>query len=148
MSLATLRVALILGAALVISMIVFRASATLLELGAALLLLGMPLLTQVRGTSLLQWVGRCSYEIYLVHMFVVLLLMHPFKARFSNSAPSHAAYWLAYGVMLAASVLLGFAVNRWFSEPINKALRLRFHGSALDQRRTAHDLDMSRKPMA
>jgi hypothetical protein len=76
-------------------------------------------------------------------MFVVLLLMHPFKALFGDSSASRATYWSTYFVMLAVSALLGYAVQRWFSEPINQALRLRFRTVP-----PPRGLDMSRKPMA
>ncbi len=36
-----------------------------------------------RGTSLLQAIGRCSYEIYLTHMFVVFAIVRGDSARYS-----------------------------------------------------------------
>jgi peptidoglycan/LPS O-acetylase OafA/YrhL len=141
LSRSTLRLSMTLGVLAVMLIEVFRATTfnlgltkvglnvTILEIGIALILMslaqgvGHSLLST--GTAWLQLVGRCSYEIYLTHMFVVLGLMHPFKALFGTAptAPSTAAYWTTYGIMLALSVLFGYVVQRWFSEPVNEALR-------------------------
>jgi peptidoglycan/LPS O-acetylase OafA/YrhL len=59
-------------------------------------------------------------------MFVVVGLMHPFKALFGAAPANRAAYPMTYAVMLALSVLLGYLVARLFSEPLNRALRDRF----------------------
>ncbi len=65
------------------------------------------------------WFGRSSYEIYLTHMFVVTLGTQWFTAHHMpiNLAPA----WFA-GSVLAAG-LLGYAVARWYSEPLNRRLR-------------------------
>jgi len=135
----TIGAAMILGVAAVMLIVVFRRqtvdlgltktglNVTILEMGIALVLIGlaqgMGKSTLSRGTTLLQLAGRCSYEIYLVHMFVVVGLMHPFRALF-GAAPHNAAIFLtSYATMLALSILFGYAVQRWFSEPFNKALR-------------------------
>jgi len=134
-----MRAAMILGVAAVMLIVAFRRqtfglgltavglNVTILEIGIALVLMalahGVGNSTLSRGTALLQLAGRGSYEIYLVHMFVVLGLMHPFKSLFGATSPNSAVYALTYGAMLAISVLLGYAVQRWFSEPFNKALR-------------------------
>jgi len=133
-----LRVALALGMVASLLVIVFRGQTTdlglvvtglnitVLELGVALILLalangvGNALLTN--GTSLLQWIGRSSYEIYLVHMFAVLGLMQLFKAM----APSVTSIPWWYTAMLLASILFGYALSRWFSEPMNRVLRNRW----------------------
>jgi peptidoglycan/LPS O-acetylase OafA/YrhL len=103
---------------------------TILAMGMALVLLalarGVGNAALSKGTGLLQLAGRCSYEIYLTHMFVVLGLMHPFKAMFGTAPPNRAAYAVTYAVMLALSVVLGYAVARLFSEPLNEALRDKF----------------------
>lgn len=96
---------------------------TLLEFGVALMLLalgsgvGNQLLS--RGTGWLRHIGRSSYEIYLVHMLVVLGLMNLFR---SWQAPT-STIPLWYGAMLVGSLLLGHAVSRWYSEPLNARLR-------------------------
>jgi len=141
LSRSTLRLSMTLGVLAVLLIEVFRETTadlglaqtglnvTILEIGIALILMslakgvGNSLLS--KGSGWLQLVGRGSYEIYLTHMFVVLGLMHPFKALFGTAptAPSTAAYWTTYGIMLALSVLFGYVVQRWFSEPLNEALR-------------------------
>jgi hypothetical protein len=56
-------------------------------------------------------------------MFVVLGLMHPFRSSFGTQPAASAAYLVTYGIMLALSILLGYAVERWLSGPLNEALR-------------------------
>ncbi len=133
-----LRISMSIGVTAIALIVVFRTvtsdlglmktglNVTLLEMGVALVLLALSRNignnTLAKGTSLIQLVGRSSYEIYLTHMFVVLGLMHPFKAFFGKS-PSTAAYSIAYATMLALSIVLGYAVARWYSEPLNSKLR-------------------------
>jgi len=132
------RIAMGSGVAAILLIVVFRTqtvglgltqvglNVTVLELGVALVLyalangVGNKVLS--RGTGLIQLAGRSSYEIYLAHMFVIFGLMHPFKALFGESPPG-AAYPVAYVIMLALSIALGFAVSRWYSEPLNHRLR-------------------------
>jgi peptidoglycan/LPS O-acetylase OafA/YrhL len=96
---------------------------TFLEIGVAMMLLalgsgvGNALLS--RGTGWLRHIGRSSYEIYLVHMLVVLGLMNLFKAW--QAATGTIPLW--YGAMLVGSLLLGHALSRWYSEPLNARLR-------------------------
>jgi peptidoglycan/LPS O-acetylase OafA/YrhL len=139
LSRAVLRGALALGALAALSIVIFRKQAsdlgltssglhiTVLEVGIALMLLALargvgngPL---SKGTALLQMAGRCSYEIYLTHMFVVLGLMHVFKNLWGASPGTWAVYPPSYAIMLALSVLLGYVVERRFSDPLNAALR-------------------------
>lgn len=112
---------------------------TILELGVALVLYalanGVGNETLSQGTGLIRLAGRSSYEIYLTHMFVVLGLMRPFKALFGES-PGTAAFPLAYGIMLAVSIVLGVAVSRWYSEPLNQKMR-RQQGSMVSLPTTA-----------
>jgi peptidoglycan/LPS O-acetylase OafA/YrhL len=100
---------------------------TALESGVALLLIGLARgvanTTLSRGTAWLRLAGRCSYEIYLTHMFVVLGLMHPFRDLFGPRPHYAAAYFATYAVMLVLSVLFGYVVERWFSDPLNRVLR-------------------------
>jgi peptidoglycan/LPS O-acetylase OafA/YrhL len=100
---------------------------TFLELGVALTLVAMAGGVGQRafatGTGLLRLMGRCSYEIYLTHMFVILGLMPVFRSLFSAA---HVAQWhflASYAVMLALSVFLGWLVATVFSEPLNKFFR-------------------------
>jgi peptidoglycan/LPS O-acetylase OafA/YrhL len=103
---------------------------TALELGIALVLMalarGVGNAMLSRRTALLQLAGRCSYEIYLTHMFVVLGLMHPFRGLFGAERAATAAYLATYVIMLVLSVLLGYAVERRYSDPLNEALRGRY----------------------
>jgi len=105
---------------------------TTLEMGVALVLMalarGVGNGTLSRRTAWLQLAGRCSYEIYLTHMFVVLGLMHPFKYLFGAEPVTAAAYAATYAIMLGLSVLLGYAVERRFSDPLNDALRDNYGG--------------------
>jgi peptidoglycan/LPS O-acetylase OafA/YrhL len=134
-----LRAAMAVGVAIAISIVVFRKqisdlgltkaglNVTALELGVSLVLIGLAHgvgnATVSRGTAWLRLAGRCSYEIYLTHMFVVLGLMHPFRGLFGAWPAASAAYLVTYGIMLVLSILLGYAVERWFSAPLNEALR-------------------------
>jgi peptidoglycan/LPS O-acetylase OafA/YrhL len=135
------RVAMAIGAAAALFIIFFRKTAfamglvatgtyiTVLEVGMALVLLAMG--SGIgdkffsRGTWLLRAIGRCSYEIYLTHMFVVFGSFAVLRALFGKAAPQ-AVYPVSYVIMLVLSVLLGHLVSRWFSEPANRALRAWF----------------------
>lgn len=74
------------------------------------------------GTGWLQSCGRLSYEIYLTHMFVVLLVAQVFKASGAG------AWWgvLWYVPAIGLSWLLGWLVARHISIPSEIALRRRF----------------------
>jgi peptidoglycan/LPS O-acetylase OafA/YrhL len=93
---------------------------SVLELGTALLLLALAgEQPGFRGAGWLRLIGRCSYEIYLSHMFVVFTTVTLFKATGANMA----WIWAWYAGALGCSVLLGYGVARWFSEPANRVLR-------------------------
>jgi peptidoglycan/LPS O-acetylase OafA/YrhL len=98
---------------------------TVLELGAALVLLalagGLFADASWRGTRTIGAVGRWSYEIYLTHMFVVFATVAVFKSIGASLA--YVGVW--YVGALIASVLLGAFVARAYSEPVNAALRAR-----------------------
>jgi peptidoglycan/LPS O-acetylase OafA/YrhL len=63
--------------------------------------------------------GQRSYEVYLTHMFVVFALFDLFVAA---GKPLRAVPILFIGVILTAGVL-GAMVARYYSEPMNRALR-------------------------
>jgi peptidoglycan/LPS O-acetylase OafA/YrhL len=63
--------------------------------------------------------GQRSYEVYLTHMFVVFALFDLFVAA---GKPLRAVPILFVGVILTAG-LLGAMVARYYSEPMNRALR-------------------------
>ena len=73
------------------------------------------------GTGWLRIFGRCSYEIYIFHMLVVLGLMELFKRRHVSVATIP----LWYVAMLLLILLLGCMVARLYSEPLNRWLRSR-----------------------
>jgi peptidoglycan/LPS O-acetylase OafA/YrhL len=70
--------------------------------------------------------GRCSYEIYLVHMFVVFAAYRLFVA---SGKPMVAVPILFLGVIVIAG-LLGTLVAKFFSEPVNRWLRRRWGDGA------------------
>ena len=94
---------------------------SLLALGACFFIFGSvvrrprPMLGPISAP--LRWFGRHSYEVYLTHEFVVIagtdLLL-----RTHRGAP---ALWCCAIVALTAP--LGWAVARWFTEPLNRYLR-------------------------
>jgi len=126
-----------LGIAAVALIVVFRSlplsrglhelglGVSVLELGVALILIalsrGVGSAVLARGTGWIRAVGRCSYEIYLTHMLVILGLV-PFIMGSKPAAP-----WILvwYAVLLLSSVALGWIVNSVYSEPLNRALRSR-----------------------
>jgi peptidoglycan/LPS O-acetylase OafA/YrhL len=132
-----LRFMMALGIAAVMSIVVFRGSVptrglhqvglgiSVLELGVALILIalsgGIGSTLLARGTGWMRNVGRCSYEIYLTHMLVILGLT-PFIV---TSKPE--GLWIPawYVGLLISSVALGWVVHHVYSEPLNRALRSR-----------------------
>ena len=82
------------------------------------------------GTGWVRAIGRCSYEIYLFHMLVVLGLMHLFKAI----QPRTALIPLWYAAMLLLSILVGGAIAWLYSEPLNRRLRVSGSSHYLDTR--------------
>jgi peptidoglycan/LPS O-acetylase OafA/YrhL len=100
----------------------FGFNLTALELGVALMVVafgsGVGNTTMAKGTRWLRLVGRCSYEIYLFHMLIVLGLIALVRQLHIT-----AAFSLWYGAMLGCSVLLGYLIARCYSEPLNRRLR-------------------------
>jgi peptidoglycan/LPS O-acetylase OafA/YrhL len=135
LGLCALRSLLTLGIVVVVLSLVFRRLApnlflqrvglaiSALELGVTLVVIalaqGIGSALLARGTGLLRRVGRCSYEIYLTHMFVILGLM----PLIVDAKPQASAIMLWYVVLLAASVALGWIVSEVYSESLNRALR-------------------------
>jgi len=72
-----------------------------------------------RITVPLRALGRASYEVYLTHMFVVLSAVRLAPAGFAKSG------WvpLGYAGVVTVSGLIGVALSRAFSEPMNVRLR-------------------------
>ena len=67
----------------------------------------------------LAWIGRNSYEIYLTHGFVMIAGMQAFVAWGSNV--NAAPVW--HVAMVCVSVMLGWVIARYYSEPLNRWLR-------------------------
>lgn len=101
----------------------FGLNVTALEAGVAMMLVtlgnGVGNATLSLGTRWVRVIGRSSYEIYLVHMLVVLGLMGLFKRL--QPATSMIPLW--YLAMFLLSVLIGLAISRYYSEPLNRLLR-------------------------
>ena len=92
---------------------------TVLALGTCCVMFGSVLRGR-RGrpwSEPIRWVGRCSYEIYLTHEFVVVWL----TLLYLKLQRGPVLVWIAAIVMLSA--VLGAWVARWFSEPMNRRLR-------------------------
>jgi peptidoglycan/LPS O-acetylase OafA/YrhL len=131
-----LRASLVAGALIAMAIVVFcdednyheglakwGLNFTLLEIGVALMLValgkGVGNRAMSFGTSWLRALGRWSYEIYLFHMLPLIGLIAWFK---QSERPGY-AFVVMYAVMLLASIVLGFLVFRYFSEPLNRKLR-------------------------
>ena len=131
-----LRMSLVAGAILAMSIVVFcdednyhvglasyGLNFTLLEIGVALMLIplgkGIGNRTMSIGTGWLRALGRWSYEIYLFHMLPLIGLIAWFK---QSERPGYAIV-ATYIAMLLASIALGYLVFRFFSEPLNRKLR-------------------------
>jgi peptidoglycan/LPS O-acetylase OafA/YrhL len=95
----------------------------LLSLSAACVVLGAHWLGasgfRVRGFAWLCSCGRLSYEMYLFHMFCVFGVLGIASASGLNR--DYAFVW--YVPATLATWLLGYAVARWYSQPIERRLR-------------------------
>lgn len=93
---------------------------TLLEFGVALMI--VPIYLQKKESSFfapLQWYGKNSYEIYLTHMFFVIILTKLFVTEHQSAAMIP----LWYFAILVLSGAFGYIVSRYYSAPLNKLLR-------------------------
>jgi peptidoglycan/LPS O-acetylase OafA/YrhL len=73
-------------------------------------------------TAFLRWYGRNSYEVYLTHMLVVWPAVILFLRLHQNI--NTAPLWFFAATALAG--LLGYVVARFYSEPMNHRLRIKF----------------------
>jgi peptidoglycan/LPS O-acetylase OafA/YrhL len=98
---------------------------TVLEIAVALMAIGLQQRFEQnapRGhwpTAMLRWFGRNSYEVYLTHMFVVWPVVWAFF-RFHQSINAALLWFVAY---TALAGVLGAAIARFYSEPMNRWLR-------------------------
>lgn len=93
---------------------------TVLPLGVCLVMVATVLRGSRGGgwlTAPVRWFGRHSYEVYLTHEFLVLLGVMAYL-RWHGARPG---MWTVVITLLTAP--LGWAVARWFSEPMNRLLR-------------------------
>lgn len=101
----------------------FGLNVTCLEVGVALMVVafgsGVGNAAFARGTGWLRVIGRCSYEIYLFHMLIVLALMT--IVRHVHGPWQTFPLW--YAAMLGGSILLGYVIAQVYSEPLNRRLR-------------------------
>jgi peptidoglycan/LPS O-acetylase OafA/YrhL len=128
---------LITGVLLFIFIFIFRKQAsdvgiskvglnvTILEIGVSLILIAMHEWYGHRKhigsvfTAPLRWFGRNSYEIYLIHMFFVMLI-----ANFLYHAKqAWVLIVVSYFIAIAMSGLFGQFVSSYFSEPFNGFIR-------------------------
>lgn len=112
---------------------------TALELGVALMVValgsGVGNLAMARGTRWLRLVGRCSYEIYLFHMLIVLGLIAVVRQLHLTRA-----FGLWYAAMLVGSILLGYLIAKVYSEPLNRRIRTATGVIIVDSRAQAPQL--------
>ncbi len=66
------------------------------------------------------WFGRHSYELYLFHIVILAALRNVFER---NALPS-IYKWMWLAVYLAISSLAAWLIARWYSEPLNRKLRI------------------------
>ena len=102
---------------------------TFLAIGTALVLIWMQQRfidgkqVSSRFTGLLRFLGRNSYEVYLTHMFVILLLTEGFNALNLTGE----WVWILYISSVAISGFVGELVARYFSNPLNIRIREYFN---------------------
>lgn len=114
--------------------IIYKAGLTMIGLNVSLLAIGVAMVLiwmqhrqstgQQKQYAIFRWLsflGRNSYEVYLTHMFVVVILVSLFK-KWGGSGEWT---WLLYLLGVILSGLLGEAVARYFSNPLNEILRKR-----------------------
>ena len=132
----TKRVMLILGILLLIFTLCFLQAVVPLRLattGLDMTLIAVATCLIIAATASSNWqaprifaplknLGQRSYEIYLTHMFVVFSFFYLFVVA---GKPLPAVLPL-FVVVIVTSALLGEAVARFFSEPLNRTIRARW----------------------
>ncbi|HAT6366845.1 TPA: acyltransferase [Legionella pneumophila] len=103
---------------------------TIIEMGTGLLLIAMQE-WYVKGervgsiwTVPFSWLGRNSYEIYLTHSFLVIVI----SKTLMYFQPTKLIIGMSYLMTLVLSGILGQYIARYFSEPMNQLLREKTQG--------------------
>lgn len=93
---------------------------TMLEIGIACIILNANVLQfRIPTFSSLRWFGKNSYEVYLTHMFVIILFYQQFYLfKFSNKLIP-----IFYLLIIMVSGMIGNIVSKYFSEPLNQLIR-------------------------
>lgn len=98
---------------------------TILAIGTAMVLIWQQKrVTEARQktfrlTGWIRFLGRNSYEVYLIHMFVVYVLVNGYNTL--NLSGEWA--WGLYLSVIIVSGLLGELVAQWYSNPANRMIR-------------------------
>jgi peptidoglycan/LPS O-acetylase OafA/YrhL len=66
-----------------------------------------------------RWLGRNSYEIYLTHSFIIILL----ASFLFNAKQSTSIIIILYAITIILSGILGQLISTYFSEPLNRFIR-------------------------
>ena len=95
----------------------------LLALGTCLVMIGSVLRQRTGRLWLapIRWFGRHSYELYLAHEFVVIAVVNHYLKLQVTHNPGPLLAWTAAIVLLC--VPIAWLLARFFSEPLNRALR-------------------------
>lgn len=128
---------LIMGVSLFFFIFIFRKQAfdmgiskiglnvTILEVGVGMILITMHEWYENRRhtgnifTAPLRWLGRNSYEIYLIHMFLVMIIAN----LLFNAKQTWFFIVACYFIVIVLSGLLGQIISSYFSEPFNVFIR-------------------------
>ena len=96
---------------------------TLLSLGTGLVMIASVLRNRAGRwwSAPLRWFGRHSYELYLTHEFIIVCAVNHFLKVQVTRPPGPLLAWA--GAMLVLTVPVAWVVARFFSEPLNRALR-------------------------
>ena len=136
---ATLIVSILVGLRLVYVPLITKPGLdmTIIALGTCMVMIAAAQ-TQWKGPRLLTpllRLGRCSYEVYLTHMFVVFV----FFAIFVKLGSPVWSVPLLFVVTVVVAAATGELVARFFSEPLNRRLRERWS----DGRRQVRSISVS-----
>jgi len=125
---------MIFGLALSLFIIIFRKQAaflglpalglnvTVLELGIAMLVIafhGKSFYKKTYSPNPISWLGRYSYEIYLTHAIIVLILSRLFYNL--QISMDFAPLWYL-GIVLMSG-MTGYLISHFYSEPLNRKIR-------------------------